>query len=137
MYLAQKKPESGLWPADSQGQAKVQQWLNWVGNHWGPAIRPFFVERILKARLGLGGPDEAELAKANEAFPKVADVFEGQLKNHQYLVGAQLTIADFSLASAAPYRGIAEVPLENYPGIKSYCERVTSTEAWKKAIPAM
>jgi len=137
MYLAQKKPESGLWPADSQSQAKVQQWLNWGVNHWGPAIRPYFVENVMKARLGLGAPDEVELTKANEAFPKLADVFEGQLKNHQYLVGDQLTIADFSLASAAPYLGIAGVPLENYPNIKNYCQRVTSTEAWKTAIPAM
>jgi glutathione S-transferase len=137
MYLAQKKPQSGLWPADSQGQAKVQQWLNWSGNHWGPAIRPFFFERIVKARFGMGPADEAEIAKAVQAFPKVADVLEGQLKNHPYLAGDQLTIADFALASAAPYLAMAGVPLENYPGIKAYCERVTSTEAWKKAISPM
>lgn len=137
MYLAQKKPESGLWPAESKDQARVQQWLNWGGNHWGPSIRPFFFERIFKAKFGLGPADPAEIAKAEAALPKVADVLEAHLKQNQYLVGDQLTIADFSMASSGPYLAMAGVPLENYPHIKSYCERVTGTEAWKKALSFM
>lgn len=137
MYLAQKKPESGLWPANPQDQAKVQQWLYWSAIHFGPAIRPFFFERIVKARMGLGAPDEAELKKATEGFPKVGNVFEAQLQNQQYLVGDQLTIADFALASFAPYAKMAGMPLENYPNIQAYCARVTGTEAWKKALSFM
>ena len=137
MYLAQKKPESGLWPADAQGQARVQQWLNWSAIHWGPAIRPFFFERIIKARYGMGPADEAAVAKATEEFPKVADVLENHLKAHQFLVGDQLTIADFALASSSPYLGMAGVPLDKYPHIKAYGERITSSEAWKKAIGPM
>ena len=137
MYLAQKKPETGLWPADAQGQAKVQQWLNWAAIHFGPAIRPFFFERIVKARFGLGAPDEAELKKATDAFPKVGDVLEAQLKNQPYLLGEQVTIADFALASFAPYAKMAGMPLENYPNIQAYCARVTGTEAWKKALSFM
>lgn len=137
LYLAQKKPESGLWPDNPKDQAKVQQWLNWGGNHWGPSIRPFFFERIVKARFGMGPADEAEIAKAVEALPKVADVLESHLKQHPYLVGDQLTIADFSMASSGPYLAMAGVPLEKYPNIQAYCARVTGTEAWKKAIPQM
>src|ERR1019366_9775634 len=36
-YLALKKPESGLWPADSKGQADVLRWLLWEAAHWSPA----------------------------------------------------------------------------------------------------
>lgn len=137
MYLAMKKPESGMWPSDLQGQAKVQQWLSWSVCHWGPAMRPFIFERIVKARFGMGPADEAEIAKATEAFPKVADVLEGHLKTHQFLVGDKLTIADFAVAAASPYVAMAGVPLDNYPNIKAYGERITGSEHWKKAMGPM
>ncbi len=35
-YLAAKKPESGLWPADIRGQADVARWCNWESAHWSP-----------------------------------------------------------------------------------------------------
>lgn len=134
LYLAMKKPESGLWPADPQGQAKVQQWLNWSVCHWGPALRPFIYERIVKARFGLGPADETEIARASEALPKVADVLEAHLGQHGHLVGEHLTIADFAVAAVAPYVTMAGVPLDKYPHIREYAARVTSTEAWKKAL---
>ena len=137
MYLAQKKPESGMWPTDAKDQAKVQQWLNWGSNHWGPSIRPFFFERIVKARFGMGPADEAAVAKATAEFPKVAAVLENHLKNPQFLVGDKLTIADFAMASSSPYLAMAGVPLDNYPNIKAYGQRITGGEAWKKAIPPM
>lgn len=134
MYLAMKKPESGLWPGETQSQAKVQQWLNWSVCHWGPALRPFIYERIVKARFGMGPADEAEISKATDAFPKVADVLETHLSNQQFLVGQQVTIADFAVAAAAPYLAMAGVPLDNYPQIKAYALRITSTEPWMKAL---
>ena len=33
-YMAAKHPNSGLWPADLQGQADVLRWLAWQGAHW-------------------------------------------------------------------------------------------------------
>jgi glutathione S-transferase len=33
-YLASKKPESGLWPAEPQRQADVLRWLSWKSAHW-------------------------------------------------------------------------------------------------------
>ncbi|MFN8609915.1 MAG: glutathione S-transferase family protein [Vulcanimicrobiota bacterium] len=134
MYLAMKKPESGLWPGQPQSQAKVQQWLNWSVCHWGPALRPFIYERIVKARFGMGPADDSEIARATEAFPKVADVLEAQLTSHRYLVGDQLTIADFAVAAAAPYVGAAGVPLDKYPAIQEYGQRITGAEAWQKAL---
>lgn len=137
MYLAQKKPESGMWPADAQGQAKVQQWLNWATCHWGPAMRPFVYERIVKARFGMGPADEAELAKAAEPFAKAAEVLEGQLKDHQFLVGDQLTIADFAVAAPLVYAEMAQVPLDKFPHIQAFGARITGSPHFASAIGPM
>jgi len=32
-YLAAKRPESGLWPADLRGQADVLRWFAWESAH--------------------------------------------------------------------------------------------------------
>src|SRR6201992_3899451 len=33
-YLATRRPEAGLWPADTRHQADVLRWLAWQGAHW-------------------------------------------------------------------------------------------------------
>ena len=137
MYLAQKKPESGMWPGDAKGQAKVQQWLTWSTAHWGPSMRPFVYERIVKPRFGMGAPDEAELAKAVEPFAKMADVLEGHLKNHKFVGGEQMTIADFAIAAPLVYAEMAQIPLDHYPHIKAYGARITGSEHFAAAIGPM
>ena len=33
-YMASKRPESGVWPSDLEGQADVLRWLFWESAHW-------------------------------------------------------------------------------------------------------
>src|ERR1700738_5651755 len=34
-YLANKRPQSGLWPCEARAQADVVRWLAWASAHWG------------------------------------------------------------------------------------------------------
>lgn len=136
-YLALKKPESGLYPADPKQQALVDQWLHWHGAHWAPAIRPFFFERIVRAMFRGEQPDQAELAKAEEPFHKVARVLEQHLTGRQFMVGDQLTIADFCIAANQVYARPAGLPMEKYPNFEAYSQRILAMDCFKKAIPPM
>jgi glutathione S-transferase len=56
-YLAAKHPDSGLWPADLQGQADVLRWLAWQSAHWdAESCGMVSFEKASKAVLGLGPP---------------------------------------------------------------------------------
>src|SRR5262249_2243572 len=73
-YVAQKRPESGLWPDDARARLDVARWQFWDNAHWDPACAVFAFEYLAKSVLGLGEPDMAAIAKGTEAFHRVAKV---------------------------------------------------------------
>src|SRR4051812_21302892 len=63
-YMASKRPESGLWPSDPQGQADVLRWLFWESAHWdAESCGMVAFEKGSKNVLGLGPPEPAFIAR--------------------------------------------------------------------------
>src|SRR5215468_5509496 len=80
-YLAAKRPESGLLPADGKGRLDVTRWQFWDLAHWDPTCAVFIFENVVKAVvLKSGEPDPAAIAKVTESFDRIAKVLDGQLK---------------------------------------------------------
>jgi glutathione S-transferase len=56
-YLAARRPESGLWPADLRDQADVMRWLAWESAHWdAESCGMVAFEKASRPVLGLGKP---------------------------------------------------------------------------------
>jgi len=133
-YLATKKPESGLWPTNAKRQADVLRWLSWEAAHWMPACAPMAFERVVKKLAGLGDPDLAEIAKGEKAFHQFADVLNGHLKGRRWLVGNDLTIADFCVGAPMVMAEAGQYPLATYPEITRWYGALAALPGWKKAI---
>jgi glutathione S-transferase len=133
-YLALKKPESGLWPADSKGQADVLRWLLWEAAHWSPACSIFVLERVIKKLVGQGEPDPAEVAKGEKHFQQFAEVLNAHLTGRQWLVGTTLTIADFAVGGSLVMAKAAQYPVAPYTEIARWYGALAALPAWKKAI---
>jgi glutathione S-transferase len=116
-YLASQKPASKLWPSDAKRQADVLRWLSWEGAHWTPACAPIIFERVVKKLAGLGDPDPAEVAKGETDFHKFAPVLNAHLKGRNWLVGDDLTIAEFAVGAPLVMAEAARLPLADYPEI--------------------
>ena len=115
-YLAAQKPEAGLMPADTRARADVAQWLFWESTTWDPAIAILAFERGVKALLGLGAPDPAEIEKGTQRVSAAAAILDAHLKGRQFISGDRLTLADFAIGSALVLQDIAQLPLEPYAG---------------------
>ncbi len=140
-YLAEKEPEIGLLPRDERTRLDVTRWQFWDLAHWDPACAVFIFENVVKSVLKLGEPDAMALAKGVESFQRVAKVLDGQLKGKQFVTGATLTVADFSLGAPLNLAGAAGLPLDSYAEIKRWYGTLQSLPAWQKtlaqsAIPA-
>ena len=133
-YLASKKPSSGLWPADAQGKADVIRWLSWESAHWFPACASLAFERVVKKLAGQGDPDPVAVAKGIQEFHKCAPVLNAHLKGRQWLVGSQLTIADFAIGATLVLADSAGYPLEGYGEIPRWYRGLAALPAWQKAI---
>jgi glutathione S-transferase len=133
-YLAAKHPEKGLWPSDLKGQADVVRWLAWESAHWdAESCGMVSFEKASKAVLGLGPPDSAFIARGEQNFARFAAVLNNSLAGKTWLIGERLTIADFSIGGMVPSAQRMGLPIQDYPEITRWYERLSSLRGWPQA----
>ena len=135
-YIAGKSANS-LWPNDDGKKcADIARWQFWQLAHWGAeACQPLTFQRLVKKILNLGPPDEAAIAKGIEAFNKEAKMLDVHLAKQPYLVGKDLTIADFAVAAPLLYAKEAEMPLGSYANLRGWFDRVAALPCWRETAP--
>jgi len=134
-YIASQKPNS-LWPNDPRTRADITRWQCWQLAHWGKdACEPLIFNRLVKKLLNLGPPDEAAIAKGTDAFHREAQLLDAQLAKAPYLVGKELTLADFAVAAPLFYIQQGGLPVEPYAKLRDWFGRVSALPAWKETAP--
>ena len=133
-YLASKKPESGLLPADERARIDVTRWQFWDLAHWDPACAVFAFEYTAKPFLGLGAPDAAAIARATPQLEAAARVLDGQLRGRRFVCGETLTVADFSLGAWLVLAEPARYPVAPFAEIKRWYATLGALPAWQKTI---
>jgi glutathione S-transferase len=134
-YLASRTPNT-LWPDDARARADIMRWQSWDLQHWGPtACQPLLFERFVKAIFNMGPPDAAVVEPAIEAFHREATVLERHLSSHRFLVGEDITLAEFSVVASLVYASQAELPLSAYPHVTEWSGRVLGLAAWRDTAP--
>jgi glutathione S-transferase len=135
-YLC-NKAGSDMWPAHNPAeQVEVLRWLSWNDCHWSPAVAPFYFEHVVKPNFKIGKPDSAALKGKIDDLFRWAKVLDGHLAGRSYVACERLTIADFQLASMASYWREAEMPIEAFPNVVSWVDRLMHTPAWANPWPA-
>ena len=129
-----RRAESDLWPADDR-QVDVIRWLSWNQVHFQPLGGTFYFEHVIKTKFGIGAPDEEKLARSHKPFRTFAGVLDHHLSEREWLVGTAPTIADFSVSSTLPYAEAARLPLDGFPAIERWHDRLNRLEAWRNPFP--
>jgi glutathione S-transferase len=134
-YLASQKPNS-LWPDNARVRADIMRWQSWTLAHWSKdACEPLLFQRLVKQLVNMGAPDEAVVAKGLENFNKEAAVLDAHLARQPYLVGKEITLADFSVAAPLFYAKEAGMPLGPYTHIQEWFGRVSALPCWGETAP--
>ena len=134
-YLASKRPERGLWPADARGQADVVRWLAWESAHWdAESIGMVTFEKSSKMVLGLGAPEPAFIARGEENFARFAAVLDDHLAKNAWMIGDRLSIADFSIGALVPTAVRCGLPIEDRRAIGRWYASLSALPAWRDAL---
>ena len=134
-YLAARTPNQ-LWPADARDRADIMRWQSFQLAHWSKeGCEPLIFERLVKKILNLGAADAAVVAKGTEAFNREARVLDAHLAKRSYLVGADVTLADFSVAAPLFYAKEAELPVGPYARVQEWFGRVSALPCWRETAP--
>jgi glutathione S-transferase len=127
---------SDLWP-EGDDEIEVMRWLSWGTQHFTRHAGQHYFEYVIKPWLGgnLGAPDPASAEEATRQWRPFAAVLNDHLSGRKYLLGDLLTIADFSVAITLPYAKKAKIPLEDYPHVARWHDRLNELPAWRDPFP--
>ena len=134
-YLADRTHGQTLYPESILMRADINRWMLWAAQHFAPPLGVIVYEHIWKGLIGNGGPDPAEIDRASRLVAQFAGVLEQHLAGRDWIVGDQLTLADFAIAPALTYIEQAKLPVTQYPKLMAWLERVSQLDAWKQTVP--
>lgn len=134
-YLAQKAG-SDLWPDDPLQQIEIIKWLNWDTAHFSRHAGRLWFQNFFKGVIGMGDPDQAEIDDAMGFFRQFAGVLNDHLEGRDHVACDRLTIADFGVATFMPRWREAGLPLDDYPQIGRWRDRMAGLDAWTNPWPA-
>jgi glutathione S-transferase len=134
-YLADRTGETPFFPKDPKARADIARWLFWEAGTWSPVIDVFTNENVRKPMLGMGVADPAKLASAEERFRPLANLLNDRLAGRNFLLGDDVTLADFVVAGAATYIERGKIPIGGYPNITAWWDRLNALEAWSSTMP--
>jgi glutathione S-transferase len=95
-------------------------------------IDVFTNENVRKPMLGMGAADPIQLADAEERFWPLAKLLNDQLAERRFLLGEDVTLADFVVAGAATYMERARIPINDYPHVAAWWGRLNAIEGLER-----
>jgi glutathione S-transferase len=129
--------ESELLPRTLDGQVEMIKWFSWNSQHFIRAGGALYFEHIIRPRFDLGPPDEKEVADNSQKFRKFARVLDDHLDGRRWLMGDRLSLADFSVGICLPYAEKAQLPIDEFPHIKCWHDRLSELDGWTNPWPPL
>jgi glutathione S-transferase len=123
-----------LWPHDER-QIEITRWFSWNAQHFTRAGGALYFENIVKRRFGIGAPDPAVIDWELGQFRRFAKVLNDHLSGRKWVVGDELTVADFSVAMTLPYAEEARLPLDEFANVRRWHDRLNDIEGWREPFP--
>lgn len=136
-YLAAQKPDSALWPNDPKKRAEIARWQFWEASHLSRGTGAYAFEKLFKRIFMKQDADPAALAAGEKEWRTHAPILDAQLANRKWLLGDELTLADFSVGACFSYARASGLPTSEYPHIEAWLGRLDEVPAWKNTAPKM
>lgn len=126
-YVADRKPEAGLAPANGTAERyRLQSLLNFIGTELHKAILAQIFDPF--------SPPETKAHARNNVAPAKLPLLARELEDRDYLLDSGFSVADayaFFFLTLAPR---AEVDLAPWPGLKAYYERLMARPSVGRAF---
>lgn len=129
-YAADKQGRSDFYPTDLRTRTDINRWLLWEANQWFPTCYVYLTENLVKPFLQQP-TDTAALAANKPRFHRSAGILEQRLSKQPWIAGNSVTIADIACAAPMHLHAYQKLPLENYPGVRAWMDRVEALPCWQ------
>ena len=126
-YIADQVPTRNLAPANGTlPRYRLQEWLTFIGTEVHKQFSPLFNAAM---------PEEVKTMQRDRLAMRF-QWLDGELKNKQYLMGDNFSVADGYLFTVTNWVKSTNIDLGPYPNLMAYRERVGARPAVQEAMKA-
>lgn len=130
-YLEAKYPTPSLMPSDAKAIATVRMVQQVTLNElWSPMIR------LTSEAMGFVKNEPQKLEKAHQQVLTVLNFFENLLSDSPHFASNRLTLADITAGTMVPQLPGIGMPLDNYPKLSAWIERLMARPSWATTQPS-
>jgi glutathione S-transferase len=106
------------------------RWISWAKANFMHACDMVHFERGTKQRYALGSIDPVQVEEGLRRFRTSAAILESELAERTWLLGEEVSYADFRMAAFLPFNDVARLPLEDFPAVSRWYGRLEAIDAW-------
>ncbi|MGH7985259.1 MAG: glutathione S-transferase family protein [Candidatus Binataceae bacterium] len=128
-YLGEKAGR--LWPTSAAGHADALRWLFFLSGHISPPASELAFNRIA-SKVGGFAPDEAAIARGEQALPAVIKIVEGQLADHKWILGDAFSLVDCAYGPVLNVIEKAGFGFNDFPKTGAYLAAIRARPAWQR-----
>jgi glutathione S-transferase len=130
-YLEAKYPTPRLMPSDAKAIAIVRMVQTvTITELWSPMIV------LTSEAMGFVEHQPEKLEKARQQVLTVLKFFENSLSDSPYFGSDRLTLADITAGTMVPQLPSIGMPLNDYPKLSVWIERIMARDSWQKTQPS-
>ncbi len=130
-YLCAKYQAGDLWPEDPAIRSLADRWMDWMLGTLTTVFTPVFWGLI---RTAEADRDNAQIQRDGAELDRLFGLVDKQLENKAFLVGDNMTMADFPMGAAA-YRWYGlDIKKSDYPHLRQYYENLCTRMPYRDHV---
>jgi len=134
-YLADKSTDNLLFPQQLAQRADIVRWQSWELAHFNQAFGTLALEAIAKPSFMNTQGDAAVINWAKGQLNRFASVLNNHMQGRAYVVGDNVTLADYSMIHVEFFKESVPFDWAPYPHLNQYFERMRQSEHWLATAP--
>ncbi|VAW74298.1 Glutathione S-transferase [hydrothermal vent metagenome] len=134
-YLADTVPDNTLYSQNPQTRADINRWQCWELAHFNNALGMIVSETVFKPQFFQIEPDQAIIGSATESLDAFTRILEDHLVDRDYVVGNNITLADYSIINIEGFKDMIPFDWSRYPRVSAYFERLRADPHWASTAP--
>ena len=107
------------------------RWLSWGTHNFVFACDMVHFERVTRPRYNHGWPRQDRVEEGFGLFATSAPILDKALAGKKWLLGDEISYADFRMATVLPYADVAGLSLQGFPNIEAWYARLEEIDAWR------
>lgn len=130
IYLCEMAGDTKLLPVGPQ-RHQVLRWMFWAAEHFRQPAPMYFEERVIAPLMGMK-ENHHRIADADRLLNIHGPVLDAHLHNREYVIGDEVSLADFDLAAPLSQMPRSKVPYDKFPNIMRWANNLEeNVEAWR------